>query len=121
MRLKNWLITYAICYSVFLGIMALWLSWATSDMPQDFWPVFAVEAIGGLLVSWLMALAFWKIVWYMHPEVCHYLRSQKRYYAKKGGGRQEAENHLRLDPAGLRPPGSGGMDEVQEVLTGHYC
>ncbi len=122
MRLRNWLITYGICYLGFLGITALWIDWATSDMPQDFWPVFTAEAAGGLLVAWLMALAFWKIIWYLNPEVCHYQRSQKNYYyMKKRRGRQEAESHLRLDPAGLRPPGSGGMDEVQEALTGHYC
>ena len=101
MRLRNWFITYGLCYSAFLGIMALWLSWATSNVPQDFWPVFTAEAVGGVLVAWLMALAFWKIVWLMHPGAYHYHRSQRNYYAmKKRGGRHEAENHPRLDPAG---------------------
>lgn len=104
MRLKNWLITYGICYAAFLGITALWLTWATSDMPQDFWPIFKAEAVGGVLVAWLIALAFWKIFWYMHPETCLYHRSQKRFYAmKKREGRQKAENHLRPDPAGAPP------------------
>jgi hypothetical protein len=121
MRLRNWLITFGVCYAAFLGITDLWLSWATADMPQDFWPVFKAEAVGGVFVAWLMALAFWKIIWYMHPEVHHYHRSQQRYYAQKRGGGQEAGDHPGLDPAGFRPAMTGGLKEVQEVLTGHYC
>jgi hypothetical protein len=98
-RLRNWFITYGICYAAFLVIMALWLQRATADMPQDFWPVFTAEAVGGVLVAWLMALAFWKIIWYMYPGAYLYHRSQRRFYAKKRGGRQAAEKHFRLDPA----------------------
>jgi hypothetical protein len=120
-RLRNWLITYGLCYLAFLGIMALWLSWATSDLPEDFWPVFTAEAVGGVLVAWLMALAFWKMIYYMHPGVSFYHRSQKMYYAKNRVRQHETKEHFRLDPAGLRPYRPGGMEDGQEVFTGHYC
>jgi hypothetical protein len=100
-RLRTCLITYGICYAAFLGITALWLKWATSDLPQDFWPVFTAEAVGGVLVAWLLALAFWKIIWITHPGAYRYHRSQKKFYAlQKRGRRQESESHLGLDPAG---------------------
>jgi hypothetical protein len=100
LRLKTWLITYGSCYAVFLGSTALWLKWATSDVPQDFWPVFTVEAVAGIGVAWLLGLAFWKILWMVNPGAFHYHRAQRELYAKMRGRRRESGQDLRLDPAG---------------------
>ncbi len=61
MFIRRWLFSYAICYGLFLVVMALAVHWLTLDYPTDFWPVFRAEALGGVLVAALINHGFWTL------------------------------------------------------------